>query len=602
MKARFLSAMLSALCACQGPAGEQGALGPSGTRGPQGVEGPVGGAGPAGPAGPDGAIGPAGPGANEWFVDSNNGNDANDGRTAATPFATLAKLREQALPTGAVIHLARGSVFREELIDLPLSSTVRAYGHGPRPLIDGADRADNASFTATPGFPNVFQIPWTHSFSADGGKSAHRVWENGVRLRRVSDLTACNGTPGSFFAGSPTVGGPDLVYVHPTNSSSPVTNGRTYELTRRRYALHLATHREHASVFSVHTRRNAHADGSLIVDGFLKDSLAEDGRIHNVFVRGVVEDTVAWKIEPPPVYGAATMFITYEDRWDVPAVVYRRTKAIAEPNALGTTGGSNADLALGYYGHSNLGRKFKKAIYEECEASGVKQAFGFAQVDEAVYYKSRTFGASIAIGSYPNKTLAVLGGTFIAPTGPNAPGAALIRYNVDYNVPARIIIRGARFVARGLGASPVWIDRASGQIEISRSTFAMLADSTLWLQSGSFSVTNNIFYGKSFTFRVGAGTATYVGGKNLFFETNAIPAAFQLGTTNISGLPAWRSATGQDLTSLDADPGFIGAIPNGELGYSTGSPAWALEAGADFEGEAFDYVLQDYWHQLTSSP
>lgn len=525
-----------------------------------------------------------------WFVDAVAGNDANDGRSERTPFATLARLRQSPLETGDLIYLARGSLWREELTDLPIGVEVTAYGtHSAKPIIDGSDVAENASFRKTAGLAHVYEIAWTHDFGPDNGKTAHRVWENDFRLRRVQDLSACDAIPGSFYAEPPTEGGPDTIYVHASDSSDPSTNGFEYELTRRRWAVQLYEHTRHASVRSLHTRRNAHADGSLVVDGRVSDCLAEDGRVHNVFIRGTAEDTVAWKIEPPPHFGGATMFVSFEGNRDVDRVTYRRCTAIADGPALGPTGGTNAHLTLGFYGHTTRGWKFGTAVYEQCAASGVQQAFGFQNLDNALYYMCRSTDARVAISTLAEHTLAVLGGTFKA----DMDNASVVRFDTDYGRPARIIIRGVRSIQQGRYTKPIWIDRADGRIEISRSTF-ITADGILWLANGAFVVNSNIFYGSNYVLRVGSSVVDYRADENLYFNTRGIPTGFQVDTSNILGVPAWQSTTGQDLSSLEADPLFVGEPHMGEFGVAADSPARALSAGADYEGEGADAVLQAY--------
>ena len=397
------------------------------------------------------------------------------------------------------------------------------------------------------------------------GHLAHdrrQIDRRGVRLQRAPDLATCDTTPGSFYAPAPSDTGPDTIYVHASDSSDIPTNGKLYELARRRWALQLYQQSNQASVYSVHTRRNAHADGSLVVDGFVSDCLAEDGRVHNAFIRGIAEDTTAWKIEPPTQYGGASMFVTYEDKADQPGVTYRRCQAIADADAVGPSGGTNGGLTLGFYGHATADTKFGTALYEGCEATGTAQGFGFSQVDAAVYYECRTDQTRQAIGANPTDTLAVLGGTYRVQSPSNA---AFLRIPTDNGVPKKIIARGVRVITEGDHNMPIWIDRADGNIEISRSTFVQNGGGNYWLLHGSFDVENNIFYGENHALRIASSDVTYIGDHNLFFETTSSPAAFEIDTTDTSGLPAWRAATNQDLHSLDADPLFVGSPLDGDF-------------------------------------
>jgi hypothetical protein len=124
------------------------------------------------------------------------------------------------------------------------------------------------------------------------------------------------------------------------------------------------------------------------------------------------------------------------------------------------------------------------------------------------------------------------------------------------------------------------------------------------LPHGSFVMTNNIFHGNGFVFTLGStglADVTYESDHNLYFETSAVPAAFRFGTgPTISGLAPWREATGQDLHSIDGDPKFTGTLSSGQFGVASDSPAWALAAGADYEREECDEVLQEYRSSLTA--
>ena len=75
-----------------------------------------------------------------YYVDSVKGSDGNDGKTANTPWQHLSKVNALTLQPGHVIHLARGSVWKESL-KLKNAGTaaapivVQAYGTGDAPTI-----------------------------------------------------------------------------------------------------------------------------------------------------------------------------------------------------------------------------------------------------------------------------------------------------------------------------------------------------------------------------------------------------------------------------------------------------------------------------------
>jgi len=76
----------------------------------------------------------------DYYVDSINGNDTADGRSADRPWKRLAKINALTLQPGTVIHLARGSVWKESLRFKNSGTSaapivVQAYGSGEAPTI-----------------------------------------------------------------------------------------------------------------------------------------------------------------------------------------------------------------------------------------------------------------------------------------------------------------------------------------------------------------------------------------------------------------------------------------------------------------------------------
>lgn len=78
-----------------------------------------------------------------WYIDSRNGNDANDGLTPLTPWRHLAKIHSIVLAPGDAVRLARGSVFSRESIlfndgDKGASGNpviIESYGTGDLPRL-----------------------------------------------------------------------------------------------------------------------------------------------------------------------------------------------------------------------------------------------------------------------------------------------------------------------------------------------------------------------------------------------------------------------------------------------------------------------------------
>lgn len=515
-----------------------------------------------------------------WYVDSVNGNDANAGTASDAPLQTIAALLGKTIAEGSTIYLARGSHFREMLSGLPDLCRVVAYGQGARPLLDCSDTAVNASFTKTAGRTNVYQIAWSHSFN-DVDKSRHSVWENGVRLTRAADLATCDATPGSFYAATPTLTGPDTVYVHPTGSTNPVSDGKTYDLAKRPQGF-IGSAFSHAE--GLHTRRNGHNNGSL-GSYSAKDCLAEDGTFHNMWVTALAEDCVAWKNEGYEAAGSSTMFISYEDA-DGKGALYRRCKAL----------GSNQSGTIGFYAHTvGSGPKFSRVVYEDCEAVNVSAGFAVADARVAVYRNCKTYRVAQAISSAADETY-VLGGTL---NGWTYSTPAMSRA-VSGDTP-KLVMRGVRIISRVVSGGLVWV---SGAVDIQRCTLVIVDAAgfpftMIRVDTGSLVAKHNVVWGVggSYLYELGA-AVTLDSDYNVFFPADAIMQTGGVADANLAAYVARVAPV--DANSAIGDPVFIGQLRNGDTRVGNTSPAWTPQAGADYEGED-DLALHDAFYEQSAA-
>ncbi len=91
------------LFALTGPQGPTGSVGPTGAHGVTGATGPV---GPTGMAAPSNVAAATVP---NWYVDSVNGSDSNDGTGPATPLRTVERLSQILSPNGQIIRLQQAT-------------------------------------------------------------------------------------------------------------------------------------------------------------------------------------------------------------------------------------------------------------------------------------------------------------------------------------------------------------------------------------------------------------------------------------------------------------------------------------------------------------
>jgi hypothetical protein len=81
-----------------------------------------------------------------YYVDATGGNDANDGKSAATAWQTIGKVNATTLPSGAQVLFKRGETWTLS-VALALASgvTYADYGSGAKPILNGADTVNCAT-------------------------------------------------------------------------------------------------------------------------------------------------------------------------------------------------------------------------------------------------------------------------------------------------------------------------------------------------------------------------------------------------------------------------------------------------------------------------
>jgi parallel beta-helix repeat protein len=88
-----------------------------------------------------------------YYVDAEQGDDKNNGTSAAAPWKTIGRVNQEKFRAGDAVMFRRGQIWREQLklqtsgqAELPI--TIDAYGQGALPEISGADEAPVENWTA----------------------------------------------------------------------------------------------------------------------------------------------------------------------------------------------------------------------------------------------------------------------------------------------------------------------------------------------------------------------------------------------------------------------------------------------------------------------
>lgn len=175
----------------------------------------------------------------DYYVDNIGGSDANDGKSPATAWQTIAKVTSTAIPPGKMVGFKRGGVWRElftqnvsGLAGNPI--TYGAYGTGPKPVFNGANVYTTAAYrwVLSGAGTNEYYLQ-TSAGGNPGITEPEHVWIDGWRLIK--------GTLGAleydqYGWGNNDGLGYNTLYVKDTNGDPDVT-GEVIEASRRNYCI-----------------------------------------------------------------------------------------------------------------------------------------------------------------------------------------------------------------------------------------------------------------------------------------------------------------------------------------------------------------------------
>ena len=243
------------------------------------------------------------------YVDSENGDDDNDGTSAYEAFVTIAALESHGITDGMRIGLAKDSHWREQLDITADNVLIEAYGDGEKPLLDASDIIDSSEWTKTVGQTNVYEAEL--SFVDADGEGVMRIWEDGEMLSLVADVAAVDATPGSYYTASHTAS-PATVYIHTGDSTNPQTSEKVYEYPNREHGLAAAVENNNTTVTGIWTRRQQHSDGSMVLRKFatVEDVRVDEGTVHALMI-GEGSDVNTVSINGWSPINAASQIILY---------------------------------------------------------------------------------------------------------------------------------------------------------------------------------------------------------------------------------------------------------------------------------------------------
>ncbi len=188
-----------------------------------------------------------------YYVSASGGDDLNDGLSELTPWQTTNKVNAMAAP-GTTILFKRGDTWSPDQFGPTMESLhpetngsifapiiFGTYGSGNLPVIDGAVSIAPGGWTKTGGYTNIYQTPlsgWEmddlYKEAEDGGDRgpAWEVTPAGTQGKCIFQadrsqadvLVWLDANPGYNYYDLTN----DVLYLHTPDSTSPITNGRTY--------------------------------------------------------------------------------------------------------------------------------------------------------------------------------------------------------------------------------------------------------------------------------------------------------------------------------------------------------------------------------------
>jgi hypothetical protein len=498
----------------------------------------------------------------DFYVDSVNGDDTNDGTEPVSAFATVAKLKEQTIPTNAVIALAAGSSWEDGLdFEDAFTGTIVGYGAGKRPVFDGATQASNSDFTLSSGYTNVYQIEWATNLLVVEGEM-YSVWEDGDRLEYVESIALCESTPGSYYAPLVT-SNLETIYIHPTGSTSPITNGSLYELPNTTIGIRA----KKATIKYVKCSRASHPSGPLQALN-IYGCMGHDGLRHNVFTYGgAVTDSIAWKSDTVE-RASATLFVGYV------ATAVGQSMTFDRCIGIDNEGGGIAGLI---HCHCS-GGKFSSVKYTDMAGYNTTSiSAGETDVFEVTRVKTKVKEQE---GPILNPSLADV--SLFKDVYVIMPSADSLSYLYADSEGRYSVFDGLRVYASNETAT--LLQSIVGRVEINNSViYRDTVTVGTWFRTASnqelFSVKNSIIVTNTTYDLIFDHDIPYSLDNNCYYSPNGsyrwrdVPLGVSVTT-----LPLWVAGTGQDSMSLATDP-MLTDPSNGDFNLDVSSPAIGIGAG-----------------------
>lgn len=463
------------------------------------------------------------------YMDSVAGSDSNNGASIYTPVQTATKAATL-LSAGKRLGVKRGSHFRDQLT-LPADNIgVGVYGEGAAPIFDCSEPVAAGDWALSSGKTYTYEVTVT---TAAGAACWMNVWENGAFMPRAASADAVETTPGSYFPSADTTS-PCTIYIHPTGSGDPATNGKTYDYSKRLYGI-LGEARDGITVNGVLTRRNLSENGSLFVgtNSALKDCAGEDGNKHNIFIRGgsVLDGCVADNC----YYGTGNslLYVYYQAVADGENVTFNNCTAKTDTYNI---------KASGHAGHASSGT-FGTITANNCTSINCASAYNFANCAAGVVSGGTVTGCDTIAPITTPFTISNVISTTVTMGFNLYTGANVTARNMTMTTTA-----AASSILRGAAGSTGWTFDLADSAVVSCGGWCMQSIAT----SATMKFRNNTYGAAAFGYYDISQASTLALLDSDYNTFSNVTTDFRIVGTTYTGLATYRAGTGQDANSLPA--------------------------------------------------
>lgn len=529
----------------------------------------------------------------DYYVDSENGDDGNNGTSSSTPFATISAINA-VLDDDMWISLARGSEWPEQLgVSSAAKSGVMisAHGTGRIPILDGRDTI-SGSWAKTDGYTNIYEK--TVTIAAFAGMFVS-VWEDDIRLRWVSSIALADATAGRFYAATTGSGGSITIYVHASDDGDPTSNGKVYKNSNRGWGLITG---QNWRVSDIHTKCSLHNNGSLqLLQGSIAyRCLAEDGTKHNMLLAGDcwAYDCIAWKSDWHDRTNTSA-FVAYTDDGRGFSAGFTRCIVVQEEDKI-VAAGTGAAID-GFLAHTlNTSQKFDRISYIDCAVSFASTALSAGYAEEVVVTRPYVINSRVGV-TVGGTASTVTDAALMNPPASNIPMLTGVWINSG-----TVTVEGLRaYVSRAMDKGMFYAANADCALVIRKNAMQRASGQSGYCffhrQTGatsSVTFRQNIIYAPSATaemaFRAAADALLDVD-YNVYYPNTV---DFQIGSTSYTTFALYRAGqSALDANSIaGSDPLFTDA-PNGDFSLQVGSPAIALGAGLERPSISYTAIPTD---------